>query len=360
MLGILLPASVYHAAPRDRWKISGGKGMTTPGTPQWLAQVREPIVDPDREIVDPHHHLWQRPESSYLLEDLRADTDSGHNVTRTVFVECRAAYRERGAEHLHCVGETEFVAGIAAASRRDAGGAVIAGIVSHADLTDDARLDEVLDAHEAAGAGLFRGIRHSGACDPHPEALTIPGRAPEGLYGRSDFRRGVARLGERGLTYDTWHYHHQNAAFADLARAVPGTTLVLDHFGTPLGVGPYEGRRAEIFRGWHDDIAAIAACPNVVAKLGGLAMPDNGFGWDRRATPATSDELVAAQRDYYLRAIEVFGVDRCMFESNFPVDKRSLAYHVYWNAMKKLTAGFSDAEKTALFAGTATRVYRLD
>ncbi len=332
----------------------------TPGTQAWLDQVAEPIVDPTREIVDPHHHLWQRPGSSYVLEDLWADTGSGHNVTRTVFVECRAAYREAGPEHLRPVGETEFVAGIAAASAAGADDdAIISGIVAHADLRLGDALEEVLAAHADAGRGLFRGIRHAGARDPHPEALTIPGRAPEGLYADPAFRAGLARLGALGYTYDTWHYHHQNRDFAALARAVPETTLILDHFGTPLGVGPYAGLREEIFEAWCRDITEIAACPNVYAKIGGLAMPDNGFGWSTRSTPATSDELVDAQARYYLHAISAFGPDRCMFESNFPVDRLSVSYHVYWNAMKKIAAGFTNAEQDALFAGTASRVYRL-
>lgn len=329
-----------------------------PGSAAWLALTREPIVDPDRAIVDPHHHLWRRPGNEYLLDDLWADTESGHRIERTVFVECRAGYRESGPEHLRPVGETEFVRRIAEASAADSGKATIAAIVAHADLTRD-RLDEVLDAHAAAGGGLFRGIRHAGARDPHPEALTIPGRGAEGLYGRADFRAGVRRLGERALSYDTWHYHHQNAAFADLAEAVPGTTLILDHFGTPLGVGPYAERREEIFAAWRRDITRIAACPDVVAKLGGLAMPDNGFGWDRAAAPPTSDEFVAAQERYYLHTIDAFGPERCMFESNFPVDKRSLSYAVLYNGLKKIAARFTAAEQDAMFRGTATRVYRL-
>ena len=336
--------------------------ITTPGTPEWLATVVEDIIDPEREIIDPHHHLWRRDGYDYLLDDLWADTDSGHRITATVFVECRAEYRTSGPEHLRCVGETEFVAGVAQESRTRNSGqqAVIAGIVGHADLTQPELLDGVLDAHRAAGKGLFRGIRHAGARDPHPEALTIPGRAPEGLYGRSDFRRGLVRLGELGYSYDTWHYHHQNGEFAELARAVPGTTLILDHFGTPLGVGPYTDQRAEIFEQWKKDISHIAACPNVVAKLGGLAMPDNGFGWDKRESPATSDELFAAQRNYYMHTIEAFGPERCMFESNFPVDKRSVSYHVYWNAMKKLAEAFSEPDRQAMFSGTARRIYRLE
>ena len=333
----------------------------TPGSPAWLGLVKEPVLAPDFPIVDPHHHLWRRPDiGSYLLRDLWADTGTGHRIEKTVFVECRASYREAGPEHLKSVGETEFVAAIAAESARGRkGNAVIAGIVAHADLTRGDAVQEVLDAHEDAGRGLFRGIRHSGARDPHPGALTIPGRAPTGLYAREDFRHGVRELGRRGLTYDTWHYHHQNRDFAALARAVPETTMVLDHFGTPLGVGPYADRREAIFAQWQTDIAEIAKCPNVVAKLGGLAMPDNGFGWDKRASPATSDELVEAQSRYYLHTIECFGPGRCMFESNFPVDKRSISYPVLWNGLKKLAAAFSDADRHALFHGTASRVYRL-
>ena len=327
---------------------------------EWLALVQEEVVDPERVIVDPHHHLWDRPDiGSYLLADLRADTGSGHLVTQTVFVECRASYRTDGPEHLRPVGETTFVAAIAAESRSTPG-AEVAGIVGHADLrlpTD--RLAEALDARVEAGEGLFRGIRHAGARDEHRDALTIPGSAPAGLYADDAFRAGVEVLGDRGLTYDTWHYHHQNADFAALARAVPGTTMVLDHFGTPLGVGPYEGRREEIFAAWKDDVAAIADCPNVVAKLGGLAMPDNGFGWHLAERPPTSDEVVAAQGRYHRHALECFGPDRCMFESNFPVDRWSLSYAVLYNALKKMAAHLPDDEQDALFSGTARRVYRL-
>ncbi len=330
-------------------------------TAAWLEQVEEEIVEPERRIVDPHHHLWDRPDrGSYLLEDLWADTGSGHNIEKTVFVECGASYRDDGPDHLRPVGETEFVAEIAAASAKGKSArATIAGIVAHADLTRRDAVEEVLHAHEQAGRGLFRGIRHAGARDPHPEQLMIAGRAPEGLYASDAFREGMRVLGGLGLTYDTWHYHHQNAAFADLARAVPETTMILDHFGTPLGVGRYRDRREEIFEAWKADIAEIARCPNVFAKLGGLAMPDNGFGWHERDLPPTSDEFSEAQRAYYLHTIGCFGPERCMLESNFPVDKLSVAYHVLWNGLKKIVDEFSDDEKDAMFYGTAARIYRL-
>jgi len=320
-----------------------------------LARVDEGILDPDREIIDPHHHLWPPGGAlPYGLDDLHGDTEAGHRVVGTVFVECGAAYRTDGPEHLRSVGETEFVAEQAERSARLAG-AEILGVVSSCDLRRD-DLDEVLDAHEAAGRGRFRGIRHAIAREDDP-AIRIPGRAPEGLAEDSDFRRGVVRLGERGLTYDSWHYHHQNEAFRALAEACPGTTMVLDHFGTPLGVGRFEGRLDEIFETWKHDIAAIAALPNTVAKIGGLAMPDNGYGWHRRDRPATSDELVEAQARWYHHTIDCFGPERCMFESNFPVDRFSLNYVSWWNAAKKIAARYDDAEQQDLFAGTARRVY---
>lgn len=324
------------------------------GTPG--AEPEEEVLDPDRPIVDPHHHLWPPGGAlPYGLAELQADVAGGHRIEHTVFVECGAAYRTDGPEYLRPVGETAFVAGQA----RAAGGQLIAGIVAHADLTDTAHLDEVLDAHAEAAGGLLRGIRHAAACDPHPEALTIPGRAPPGLYGDPAFRAGLATLGRRGLTYDAWHYHHQMGAFVELARAVPDTVLVLDHFGTPLGVGPYAGRRDEIFARWRTDLEDLARCENVVAKLGGMAMPDNGFGWHRPGATPSSDEFVAVQGPWYRHAIECFGPDRAMFESNFPVDRFSIDYRTLWNAFTKLAAPYSADEGDALLSGTARRVYRL-
>jgi predicted TIM-barrel fold metal-dependent hydrolase len=258
------------------------------------------------------------------------------------------------------VGETEFVTEVAAASANAAAGnAEIAGLVARADLTRGESVEEVLDAHRGVAGDLFKGIRHSGAHAREADALFIAGRAPEGLYAREDFRRGLKRLGELGYSYDTWHYHYQNPDYAALARAVPDTIMVLDHFGTPLGVGPYADHREEIFTQWRKDISEIAACPNVVAKLGGLAMPDNGFGWNNADKPPGSQAFADAQRRYYLHAIDAFGPERCMFESNFPVDRLSLSYQVLWNGLKRIAAEFNDAEQDSMFSGTATRVYGL-
>ena len=332
-----------------------------PGTQEWLDQVVEPIVDPERRIVDPHHHLW--PDGGalpYGVDELVADTSSGHDVIGTVFVECHAAYRNEGPEHLRPVGETEFVAASAEdLADRHPGAAPIRGIVAHADLAELSVLDEVLDAHEVAGVGRFRGIRDALAHATEPAALRIPGRAGADRAADRSFREGVRRLGERGLPYDTWQYHYQLADLTELARVADETVIVCDHFSTPLGVGSHAGRRDEIFHQWKRDIAELATCPNVVAKLGGMAMPDNGFGWDVADRPPTSDEFVAVQAPYYHHTIEVFGPHRCMFESNFPVDRWSLSYPVLWNALKKIAVDYSDAEQDEMFSGTATRVYRL-
>jgi predicted TIM-barrel fold metal-dependent hydrolase len=327
----------------------------------WLEQVSEEILEPARPICDPHHHLWHHPGSRYLLEDLLADTGSGHRIVSTVFVECAAMYRARGPEALRPVGETEFVNGVAAMSASGGFGEtrVAAAIVGFADLTLGAAVADVLDAH-AAASPRFRGIRHAAGWDASDAVRNSHTNPPKGLLARDDFRAGFAELGKRSMTFDAWLYHTQIDELTDLARAFPQVTIVLDHFGGPLGIGPYAGKRGEIFNQWRESIAALAQCSNVVAKLGGLVMPINGFGFHKRERPATSDELVAATADYYRHAIDCFGPDRCMFESNFPVDKQSCSYAVLWNSFKKLADGYATQEKSALFHDTAARVYRLN
>jgi L-fuconolactonase len=289
---------------------------------------------------------------------------AGHNIRKTVFIECRAFYLREGPEHLRPLGETSYISDLARQSLLQPGDSPaypsIAGLVAHANLSmDTGMLHELLQQHQRLSQGLLRGIRHSAAHDEQPEHLLIPGPAPDGLYRNADFRRGLRLLASHDLTFDAWHYHHQNEDFLQLAQAVPEATLILDHFGTPLGVGPYRGMQDTIFRQWKLEIARLAKCPNVFAKLGGLAMPDNGFGWDRADVPPGSDELVRQQRKYYLHTIECFGPERCMFESNFPVDRLSVSYHVVWNAFKKMVADFSEDERHALFYDTAEKVYRL-
>jgi len=332
---------------------------------EWLDQLKEEIIDPKREIIDPHHHLWQGKRdgrtSNYMLESLWADTGSGHNVIKTVFVECLSNYRVDGPKYLKPIGETEFVAKIAEKSQKGAeNNARIAGIVAHANLTLGDPVEKIIDAHEEAGCGLLKGIRHSGAWEENRESLIDPWRGEEKkFFYRKDFRQGVRLLGQRGLTYESWLFHHQIKSYIELAKAVPDTIVILEHLGGPLGVGPYEGKREEIFHEWQKDIIELAKCANVFAKIGGMAMPNNGFGWHLKALPPSSDEFVSAQKKYYLHAIECFGPSRCMFESNFPVDRLSISYHVLWNGFKKIVADFSEDEKNMMFSTTATQVYNL-
>ena len=327
---------------------------------EWLGQVVEPVIEPERRICDPHHHLWDHPQNRYLLEDLVADTGGGHNVVSTVFVECSSEYREDGPEALRPVGETEFVERVARQSASGEFGPMCAcaGIVGLADLTLGARAGDVLDAHMAASS-RFRGIRHAAGWDESDEVRNSHTDPPRHLYLREDFREGFAELGKRGLSFDAWLYHTQIGELSDLARTFADTTIIFDHFGGPLGIGPYKGKREEIFERWCDDVAELAACSNVYAKLGGLVMLLSGFGFHRRLVPANSDEIVAATGRYYRHAIDHFGVERCMFESNFPVDKQSCSYVVLWNAFKKMVADASVTEKNWLFHDAAVSAYRI-
>jgi L-fuconolactonase len=328
----------------------------------WLAKVSEAALEPELPIIDPHHHLWDHPGSRYMLDEIVRDTATGHRVIATVFVECFSMYRADGSEPMRPVGETEFVNGIAAQSASGQYGEtrVAAGIVSFADLALGAAVEEVLQAHIAAAPARFRGIRHAGGFDASPEIRNSHTNPPADLYESKRFREGFAKLRGLNLTFEAWQYHPQMAMVTSLAKAFPDTTIVLDHFGGPLGIGPYEGRRPEIFDQWKKSITELARCPNVVAKLGGINMPVNGFGWHRRPSPPTSDELVSATREYYLHTIDRFGPRRCMFESNFPVDRGSCSYVVLWNAFKKIAAGFTKDEKAQMFHRTASEVYRLN
>jgi len=343
-------------------KLKTAIGTSVDVAPEWLAaQAAEPILDPTLPIVDPHHHLWDMPHHRYLLPELLADTGSGHNVVATVFVDCMAFYRADGPDELKPVGETEFANGVAAmaASGRFGPTRACAGIVSHADLTRGAAARAVLEAHIQAGNGRFRGIRHAAGWDASPEIRNSHTRPPQGLYGQAAFREGFAQLAPLGLSFEAWQYHPQLADVTALAQAFPDTSIVLNHCGGPLGVGPYAGRGDEIFANWKRDLLALARCPNVSVKVGGLGMRISPSDFHARPAAPTSQQLADGWKPWVETCIEAFGAQRCMFESNFPVDKISTGYAVLWNAFKRLAAGASADDKTALFSGTASRVYRL-
>jgi predicted TIM-barrel fold metal-dependent hydrolase len=328
---------------------------------KWLSQVTEDALDPALPIIDPHHHLWDHPDNRYVAEDFLTDTASGHNIVQSVFVECTSMYRKAGPDELRPVGETEYVRELAEKSDAISPSRtkVAAGIVGFADLTLGGSVTPVLTAHIEAGGGRFRGIRHASGWDASGDVRNSHTQPPSGLLSENRFREGFACLDQHGLSFDAWHYHPQIPELTSLARAFPDTTIILDHVGGPLGIGPYAGKRDQIFRQWKHDIAELAGCENVYVKLGGLAMKICGFGWHTQEKPPSSQQLAAASAPYYHYCIEQFGVARCMFESNFPVDKLSCSYGVLWNSFKSLAEGCSADERAALFHNTAARVYRL-
>ena len=336
-------------------------GHITPPDPAWLARApAEAALDPHLPIIDAHHHLWQRPDQRYLLDEYLADAATGHTLIASVFLQCHAMYRATGPEEFRPVGETEFVTGIAAMSASGQFGPtrIAAGIVGFADLTLGDAVAPVLEAHIRAGGGRFRGVRHSANWDADPTIGN--GAAGPGIYEQPQFRAGLRRLAAHGLTLDAWVFHPQLPEVIALARAVPEARFVMGHCGGPLGYGRYAGKQDDIFAAWKRNIEALARCPNVAMKLGGMMMRLAAFDYGTAAAPPDSAALAALWRPWIETCIEAFGPDRCLFESNFPVEKMGIGWVALWNAFKRIAAGASADEKRALFAGTAARVYRLD
>jgi predicted TIM-barrel fold metal-dependent hydrolase len=330
----------------------------------WLAKrPAEAALEPELPIIDPHHHFWDTPQrGKYFLPELLADIGGGHNIVSTVFLECGSMYRKDGPREMAPVGEVEFVNGIAAMSASGNYGPcrVAEAIIGHADLTLGARVRDVLEAQIKVGGGRFHGIRYGVSWDASPAIGKFASRVvPPHLAGEAKFREGFAQLAPLGLSFESWQYHPQLPDAIGLAQAFPETTIILNHVGGVLGVGPYAGHRQEIHASWRRDINELAKCPNVNVKLGGIGMTSFGFEFHERDVPPSSEDLAAAWRQYVEPCIEAFGVNRCMFESNFPPDKQSGGYTELWNAFKRITAGASAAEKTALYSGTAARVYHL-
>ena len=337
------------------------------GGNDWLALTQEPTLEPEIPICDPHHHFWDLrtefvPYQRYLLHELVADIGSGHNVRSTVFVEARAMYRADGPEEMRPVGEVEFVQGLAAASASGLYGPsrVAAAIVGHANLNLGEGVKPVLEALQAASPNRFRGIRHSVTWDPHPEVENTPAHKMEGQLASDNFRAGARVLAGMGLSLEGWLFSPQLPELAAFAKALPDLSIILNHIGGLLLIGPYASRADEALATWRSGIAAVADCPNVTMKLGGIGEPRSGFDWHDRNKPIGSEELAEAIAPIINYCVEQFGPDRCMFESNFPADKISYSYNVMYNAFKRLSKSYSDAERAAMFHDTAARVYRIN
>lgn len=357
--------------PADRPELRGARvsaqGVVTSGSyapyrNDWLALHQEPALEPDLPIIDAHHHIWDAPRPRYMFEELHGDVvGSGHRVLATVYVDCRSMYRCDGPLELRCVGEVEFANGIAAMAASGVYGPtrLCAGIVGFASLHLGARARPVLEALMQAGGSRFKGVRHIAAWDADPQLAPPHPDRPKGLLSQPAFREGFALLAGLGLRFETFIYQTQIPELTALARSFPDMPIVLDHAGTPVGIGSYAGRRDELFAPWRAAITELASCPNVSIKLGGLGMVVGGFGFHEKSRPPTSQELARVWGPYIQTCIEVFGARRCMFESNFPPDRASCSYGVLWNAFKRMSAGASAQEKIDLFAGTADRFYGL-
>ena len=333
------------------------------GGNDWLALTQEPTLEPEIAICDPHHHFWDfRPEripyQRYLLHELAADVNCGHAVRSTVFIEVRAMYRPGGPVEMRPVGEIEFAQGLAAASASGLYGPcrAAAAIIGHADLKLGDRVKPVLEAMQAASPNRFRGIRHTVTWDRHPE---VGNREKEGVLATAEYRAGAQALARMGLSLDIGVCFPQLPELAAFAKAVPDLTIILNHLGGLNRVGPYGNRDAEVLATWKSGLAAVAQCPNVNLKLGGIGMPRLGFDWYNRDKPIGSEELATAMAPVMTYCLEQFGPGRCMFESNFPVDKVSFSHHVLFNAFKRFSKGYTAAERAALFHDTAARAYRI-
>lgn len=332
---------------------------------EWLARAKpEPALDPELPIIDPHLHFWHHKSGyRYFVEEFARDAaESGHNIEATVFVECNAMYRASGPEHLRSVGETEFAVGMAAMAESGkytrARGA--AGIVAYADLTLDAGLlREALDAHHEAANGRLRGIRQRAKWDADPIVAGPVRAGKRGLFLEPEFRRGLTQLTKMGLAFEVSIFHPQLPEVVSLARAHPDANIVVIHTASPLGFGSYAGKAKEVHADWTAGMKELARCPNVSIKMGGLLMCLGNFDFSQAEAPPSSEQLAALWRPFIEPCIEMFGPERCMVSSNFPVEKAGIPYGVIWNMFKRLTAGYSPDEKRKLFADTARRVYSL-
>jgi L-fuconolactonase len=301
-------------------------------------------------ICDPHHHLWELPNSNYPPAVHSADLDTVPQVTSTVFVECGAWYRSAGPEHLRSVGETEFVA--------THGDSRILGIVGTTDLRIGTLTDEALDAHTEAGRGRFRGIRQRATWDSSPLIRPAAPDPGPGLLADPEFRKGARSLSRRGLVFDAWIYFPQIPELAELARALPDLRIVLDHLGGPIVMGPYVDRNA-VLAEVRRLLEPLVDCPNISMKIGGLGMPLFGLGWHRQSTPPSPTTVADSWRHLVDWVIERFSPGRCMFESNFPVDRSSFDYATMWSAFDLLSARLSESERALLFHDTAWATYGL-
>ena len=336
------------------------------GGNDWLSLTQEPTLEPNLPICDPHHHFWDLrpariPYQRYLLDELLADTGSGHNIKSTVFIETRAMYRSTGPEEMKPVGEVEFAQGLASASASGLYGStrVASAIVGHANLLLGTEVEAVLYQLKNASPNRFRGIRHTITWDPHPEIPNTAEHKVEGQLSHPKFIDGARVLAQMDLSFDAWLYFPQLVELAQFAKKIPNLKIVLNHIGGLLRTGPYANNDSEVLNLWRTGIDAVSECPNIVVKLGGITQPRTGYDWHARPIPIGSNELSEVMAPLMNYCINKFGPDRCMFESNFPPDKVGCSYNVLFNAFKLLSKNYSETERQDMFYNTAVKTYKI-
>lgn len=320
----------------------------------WLARGTESLIMPPVPIVDSHFHLWDYSDPPYDGAAYARDAAQA-GIVQSVFVECSMAYLADGPEELRPAGEVAFAAAEAAS-----GPAVANVIVGAADLRLGEAVGRSLDALIAAGKGRLRGIRVRAAHDDDPAAGYGGNGPPAGILGDPSFRAGAACLAARGLSLDIYAFHTQLDEVAALAAACPDLPIALNHVGAPLGVGRYADQRVKVRDLWRRGMERLAGAPNVRVKIGGFAISRLAL-IDRagRDSPPGSDELAEVMRLWFDGCVDMFGADRCMFGSNFPVDKTVMPLTTLVNAMLRLSERLDDAGRAALLAGTAKAFYRI-
>ena len=324
----------------------------------WLNLTQETAIEHELPICDPHHHIWNHPKNRYLIDEFAAEIGA-HRIIKTVFIECLQFYSSDGPEKFKPVGETKFVASVAGPTKTDSGTTdIAAGIVGFADLTLGLDVQAVLSAHLET-TPRFRGIRHSTAWHQSEQIHNAHTNPPSNILADKTFLNGLSCVQQSGLSFDVWLYHTQIPELTALAEKMPDLTIILNHVGGPLGVAQYANQREEVFKLWKDNMRSLAKHQNINIKLGGMTMAISGFGWHKREVPASSIEIAQAIAPYFQTCIELFGVERCMFESNFPVDRAACSYTVLWNAFKRISQEYSNTERAALFHDTAVKVYRI-
>ncbi|MGF6547009.1 L-fuconolactonase [Paraburkholderia youngii] len=356
---ILSPVTGRHAFAREEKHVMSTTSSYLPVRADWLARGTEAALEPDMPIIDAHHHFYKRPGWTYLLDEYLEDARSGHNITASVFMQALTRYRPSGPEALRPVGEIEYVASVTT-PLQSGKPQVAKAMVGYADLRRGSAVRDALEAELHAGDGRFRGVRHLVTWDADRSLVNPLSAPPRGLLLDPDYGAGVAQLASLGLSYDAWLFFPQLPELYELAKSNPHTSFIINHCGGVLRIASYAKQREEVFDAWSRSMRTLAELPNVYVKVGGLGMRINGFEFEKGERPPSSDQLAQAWKPWIYTCIDAFGAARCMFESNFPVDKGSYPFSNGWNAFKKLTAQASPAEREALFRGTVTKAYRFE